>query len=73
MERLFVVISVFCSLVLFEDFHSGLSLAIILSINYPSRVHLNLVPVEKSSPEWYDPLHSQMKFPWKGEWGIPPM
>ena len=73
MERLFVVISVFCSLVLFEDFHSGLSLAVILGIDYPSGVHLNLVPVEKSSPEWYDPLHSQIKFPWKVERGIPPM
>ena len=72
-ERLFVVVYVFCSLVLFEDFHSGLSLAVILGIDYPSGVHLNLVPVETSSPEWYDPLHSQMKFPWKVERGIPPM
>ena len=61
MERLFVVISVFCSLVLFEDFHSGLSLALILGIDCPSGVHLNLVPVEKSSPEWCDPLQVSLE------------
>ena len=35
-------------------------------------MHLNLVTVEKSSPEWYDGLDSQVKFPLKAEWEIPP-
>ena len=40
--------------------------------DYPSEVHLNLVPVEKSSPEWYDPFDSQKKFLPKAELGTPP-
>ena len=33
---------------------------------------MNLAPEEKSSPDWPDPLDSQMKFPSKAEHGIPP-
>ena len=33
---------------------------------------MNLAPEEKSSPDWPDPLDSQMKFPSKAEQGIPP-
>ena len=60
LERLFVVISVFCSFIIRRFlFRFVLSFKL---FDYPSEVHLNLVPVEKSSLEWYDPLDSQMKF-----------
>ena len=63
MERLFVAISVFCSFTILRFlFRFVLSFKL---FDYPSEVHLNLVPVEKSSPEWYGPLDSQMKFPLK--------
>ena len=57
-ERLFVFISVFCSITT-RRFWFRFVLSFKL-FGYSSEVHLNLVPVEKSSPEWYDP---QMKFP----------
>ena len=56
MEHLFVVISVSC----FKLFV------------YPWEVHLNLIPMGKSSPEWHDTLDFQMKFTPKAERGIPP-
>ena len=60
MERLFVVISVFCSFIIRRFlFRFVLSFKL---FDYSSEVHLNLVPVEKSSLEWYDPIDSQMKF-----------
>ena len=63
MELLFVVISAFCSFTIRRFlFRFVLSFKL---FDYPSEVHLNLVPVEKSSLEWYDPIDSQMKFPLK--------
>ena len=54
MKRLFVVISVFCSFTIRRFlFRFVLSFKL---FDYPSEVHLNLIPVEKSSPEGYDPL-----------------
>ena len=38
--------------------------------DHPSEVHLNLVPLDISSPEWYDTLDSKMKFPLKAQWGF---
>ena len=70
MKRLFVIISIFCSFTIRRFlFRFVLSFKL---FDYPSELYLNLVPVEKSSPEWYDPLDSQMKFPRKAERGIPP-
>ena len=69
MERLFVVISVFCSFTIRRSlFRLVFSFKL---FDYPSEVHLNLVPMEKSSPEWYDPFDSQKKFLPKAKLGTP--
>ena len=70
MEHLFVVISVSCSLTIRRFlFRVALSFKVFV---YPWEVHLNLIPMGKSSPEWHDTLDFQMKFTLKAERGIPP-
>ena len=72
MWKIYLLLYLFPVHLLFEDFCSGLSLALNHLIILQRCIWIWFPEVLKSSPESYDPLDSQMKFPPKAERGIPP-